>query len=102
MIRRPLTVAGLAVASVVLATGTASAHTDGSDSRSPVSAAAPHRPVLLVPALTTHCMEFFVNLPDQSMGFILADRGYDVWCVNLRNSRYGRVHVGVDLPAVHS
>lgn len=33
-----------------------------------------------------------VNPPDESLGFILADNGYDVWLANTRGTKYSHGH----------
>ncbi|XP_022698621.1 lysosomal acid lipase/cholesteryl ester hydrolase-like isoform X1 [Varroa jacobsoni] len=54
------------------------------------------RPVIyLQHGLLSSSFDFVANPPDESLGYILADQGFDVWLGNVRGNTYGRKHVNM-------
>ncbi|XP_022702029.1 gastric triacylglycerol lipase-like isoform X3 [Varroa jacobsoni] len=58
----------------------------------------PNRRVALLGApLLTESTIWVMDFPNNSFGFILADRGYDVWLTNVRGSSFGKHHTNLSV-----
>ncbi|KAH7660078.1 lysosomal acid lipase/cholesteryl ester hydrolase protein [Dioscorea alata] len=52
-------------------------------------------PVLLEHGLLMDGITWILNPPSESLGFILADKGYDVWIANARGTKYSSGHTSL-------
>ncbi|KAL6011318.1 hypothetical protein ACLOJK_001764 [Asimina triloba] len=53
------------------------------------------QPVLLQHGVLVDGMLWFANGPDESLGFILSDSGFDVWVANTRGTKWSRRHASL-------
>ncbi|KAL5973023.1 hypothetical protein ACLOJK_039830 [Asimina triloba] len=53
-------------------------------------------PVLLQHGVLMDGMTWLLDTPEQSLGFVLADSGFDVWISNTRGTRWSRTHTSLD------
>ncbi|KAK8778014.1 hypothetical protein V5799_020643, partial [Amblyomma americanum] len=54
-------------------------------------------PVFVMTGLLADSASLVLDFPGQSLGFVLADSGYDVWLGNTRGSIFGRKHRTLDV-----
>ncbi|XVF71826.1 hypothetical protein PTKIN_Ptkin12aG0070800 [Pterospermum kingtungense] len=53
-------------------------------------------PVLLQHGILVDAAAWLLNSPDESLGFILADNGFDVWLANTRGTKYSSGHTSLN------
>ncbi|XP_060097267.1 lipase member M-like [Heteronotia binoei] len=64
---------------------------ENSDNKGPKPA------VLVLPGILTSTATWVLNTPNNSLGFVLADAGFDVWLANNRGSRWCKKHLRLSM-----
>ncbi|XP_063913713.1 lipase 1-like isoform X2 [Zophobas morio] len=54
------------------------------------------KPILLLPGILQSAWDFVHRGPNDSIAFILAEKGYDVWLGNVRGTTWSRKHTNLD------
>ncbi|KAJ4757644.1 Lipase [Rhynchospora pubera] len=54
------------------------------------------KPVLLQHGILMDGITWLLNSPEESLAFILADNGFDVWIANTRGTKWSQGHVSLD------
>ncbi|XP_062544060.1 lipase 3-like [Armigeres subalbatus] len=58
----------------------------------PRSGTTTKRPILMMHSLMSSCSDFILIGPKHGLGYLLANRDYDIWLSNARGNRYSRKH----------
>ncbi|TVU04928.1 hypothetical protein EJB05_48072, partial [Eragrostis curvula] len=54
------------------------------------------QPVLMQHGVLVDGLSWLLSSPEESLAFVLADHGFDVWIANTRGTRFSRGHVSLD------